>query len=366
MESVLAAQDTAIFNIADNDNGGNISITGGTIATKFAGNGSAIISISSNFQSFVQFSLSSRKNTFANEIVAFTVDDDLGTINGITPSATGYLDAAIARCRPIFSTLSKNPNGFGTGLSNTLDFGSNARFSTLLIQNGSLDELRTGKISASKVFFSSQTSVRISNTTASNFTFGFEESPNSGNNDFNDVVLEVNTVSKSTSAGAALQGQGEVLDLRSLTGQVSASFTVNREAAFDNFVGFYRVVDQNGGIDTNGDGTADILPDSIGYAQAAVSNRVTKIDLSVGNQQTATLSGQLAGGSIFAPFLIANGSVNQVLSGKKLDEVYFAYLGANSDKVDHIRFLGNNTFGFEDIQGGGDRDFNDIIVRVTI
>ncbi|KYC41668.1 hypothetical protein WA1_16630 [Scytonema hofmannii PCC 7110] len=339
-----------------------------TIAANFAANGSTIISTASNVQNLVQFSLSSQKNAFVNEIVAFTVDDDLGTINGIAPNATGYLDAAIARSRIIFSTLSNNPNGFDSELSSTLDFGPNARFSTFLIQNGSLDGLRAGQIPTSSVFFSNQTSVRVSNATASNFTFGFEDSPNSGNNDFNDVVVQVDLVNQGTSARTALQGQGqgEVLDLRSLTGQVNASFTVNREAAFDNFVGFYRVVDQNGGIDTNGDGTADILPGNTGYAQAAVSNRVTGIDLSVGNQQTATLSGQLASGSIFAPFLIANGSVSQVLSGQKLDEVYFAYLGANSDRVDHIRLLGNNTFGFEDLQGGGDRDFNDVIVRVTI
>lgn len=357
--AVLAAQDTASFNITDND-------TVGTIAPNFAANGSAIISIGSNLQSLVQFSLSSQKNTVVNEIVAFTVDDDLGNINGVAPNATGYLEAAIARSRTIFSTLSNNPNGFGGELSNILDFGSNARFSTLLIQNGSLDELRAGKISANSVFLSSQTSVRISSAAASNFTFGFEDSPNSGNNDFNDIVLEVKTVSQSASAGSALQGQSEVLDLRSLTGQISTSFTVNREAAFDNFVGFYQVVDQNGGIDTNGDGTVDILPGGTGYAQAAVNNRITGIDLSVKNQQTATLSGQFVGGSIFAPFLIANASVNEVVNGQKLDQVYFAYLGANSDQANHIRLLGNNTFGFEDLRGGGDKDFNDVIVRVTI
>lgn len=357
--AVLAAQDTASFNITDND-------TVGTIMPNFAANGSAIISIGSNLQSLVQFSLSSRKNTVVSEIVAFTVDDDLGNINGVAPNATGYLEAAIARSRTIFSTLSNNPNGFGGELSSILDFGSNARFSTLLIKNGSLDELRAGKISANSVFLSSQTSVRISSATASNFTFGFEDSPNSGNNDFNDIVLEVKTVSQSASAGSALQGQSEVLDLRSLTGQVNTSFTVNREAAFDNFVGFYRVVDQNGGIDTNGDGTVDILPGATGYTQAAISNRVTGIDLSVKNQQTATLSGQFVGGSIFAPFLIANASVNEVVNGQKLDQVYFAYLGANSDQADHIRLLGNNTFGFEDLRDGGDKDFNDLIVRVTI
>ncbi|MBG1271764.1 DUF4394 domain-containing protein [Nostoc sp. WHI] len=127
--AVLAAQDTAIFEITKNDNGGTISVSyngtvsvnnGGTIATNFAANGNAIVSIASNFQKLVQFSLSSRKNTVVNEIVAFTVDDDLGAINGIAPNATGYLEAAIARSRTIFSTLSNNPNGFGGGLSSIL------------------------------------------------------------------------------------------------------------------------------------------------------------------------------------------------------------------------------------------------------
>jgi len=46
--------------------------------------------------------------------------------------------------------------------------------------------------------------------------------------------------------------------------------------------------------------------------------------------------------------------------------VYFPFLGANSDGIDHIRLLGNNVFGFEDLPSGGDRDYNDIIVRVAI
>jgi hypothetical protein len=38
----------------------------------------------------------------------------------------------------------------------------------------------------------------------------------------------------------------------------------------------------------------------------------------------------------------------------------------NSDKVDHIRLLGNNLWGFEDLTGGGDRDYNDMIVKLNI
>ena len=42
-----------------------------------------------------------------------------------------------------------------------------------------------------------------------------------------------------------------------------------------------------------------------------------------------------------------------------------AYLGANTDKVDRIRFT-DNTYSFEDLFGGGDFDFNDLRFRVDI
>ena len=44
---------------------------------------------------------------------------------------------------------------------------------------------------------------------------------------------------------------------------------------------------------------------------------------------------------------------------------YFPYLGANPDAVDHVRLLGDNVFGFEDLLGGGDADFNDVVLQVN-
>jgi hypothetical protein len=337
-----------------------------TLSTNFAANGRAVTAIGGNSPSFVQFSLTRKENTSVNELVAFNVDDDLGSINGIAPGAPGYLEAARDRARVIFSTIANNPNGFGNGQSSILDFGANARFSTFLIQNGSLDGLRAGQVPNSSVIFSNQTSLRVTDAIATGATFSFEDNP-SNNSVFNDAVVRVNLVNQGAAVVSALQsqGQGELIDLRSLTGQVNATFTIYREAAFNNSVGFYRVVNRDGGIDTNGDGTADILPGTAGYTQAAINNRVASIDLRVGNQQTANITGQLTGGSIYVPFLIANGTVAEVVSGQKLNDVYLPFLGANADRVDHIRLLGNNTFGFEDLSGGGDRDFNDVIVQVN-
>jgi hypothetical protein len=50
----------------------------------------------------------------------------------------------------------------------------------------------------------------------------------------------------------------------------------------------------------------------------------------------------------------------------QVDQAYFAYIGANADKVDHIRLLGNNVFGFEDLAGGGDKDYNDVVLKVNL
>lgn len=36
-----------------------------------------------------------------------------------------------------------------------------------------------------------------------------------------------------------------------------------------------------------------------------------------------------------------------------------------SDRADHVRLLADNTFGFEDMRGGGDQDFDDIVIRAT-
>ncbi|MEH2379699.1 MAG: DUF4347 domain-containing protein [Nostoc sp.] len=160
---------------------------------------------------------------------------------------------------------------------------------------------------------------------------------------------------------------GEVIDLRTVTQLVTASFTVKREASYDSYVGFYQVADQNGGIDTNGDGKADILVGQPGYTQAAVHERVPGIDLTVNKQGTANYTGTFEPGSIFAPFIIVNGRPDAILDSDANNDpkVYFPFLGANSDKVDHIRLFGNNTFGFEDLPNGGDKDYNDVLVQVN-
>ena len=149
------------------------------------------------------------------------------------------------------------------------------------------------------------------------------------------------------------QQQGEAIDLRSFTGIVRAEFAIASLANYENNYGFYVVDDPLTG-EING-----MLPGEIDYAKNAV-------------QQALNLNEGLPGGGVIVPFLIANGTIEEFLtqnpdnfpSGNII--AYFPYLDANPDGIDRVRLLGDNTFGFEDLYGGGDRDYNDWVVQVTL
>lgn len=165
--------------------------------------------------------------------------------------------------------------------------------------------------------------------------------------------------------GSGLQQGGtqdELLDFRSASGKtVQAAFVeVSSESSANNTVGLYRVQDTVGTVqDATGN---SFKPGDMGYLQAALARAVAP-DQGVSFDKTGTADAQLAGGYIYSPFIVVNGTVDQAISGQA--QAYFNYLGANSDGFDHIKLLGANKFGFEDIAGGGDRDYNDLIFKVN-
>ncbi|PSR19523.1 bifunctional metallophosphatase/5'-nucleotidase [filamentous cyanobacterium CCP3] len=194
---------------------------------------------------------------------------------------------------------------------------------------------------------------------------GSSDSPNG-----NPLVVVANEVSGSTTVfdASGLVGLGEpepevpdvFLDLRDITGDVATTFAVNREAAFDNFVGFYRVTDTNGGIDINGNGTADLTPGQAGYTEAALAARAETVALTTSNLTESVFESDVAGGSLYAPFLIVNGTPD----GFNASRVYFAFGAANPDGAEHVRVV-DGAIGFEDQFGGGDNDFNDLVVTIS-
>ncbi|MEL6937190.1 MAG: DUF4114 domain-containing protein, partial [Cyanobacteria bacterium J06607_17] len=86
------------------------------------------------------------------------------------------------------------------------------------------------------------------------------------------------------------------------------------------------------------------------------------------NGQLESFTTEVKMGQLLASFIVVDGTLEQLADGTIMNDpdIYFTHMGANSDGVDHIRLLGDNTFGFEDLSGGGDLDYNDMVVKTTI
>jgi hypothetical protein len=152
------------------------------------------------------------------------------------------------------------------------------------------------------------------------------------------------------------QGLAPVLDLSAFTTAQSLSGTVaiGREADFNSVAGFYRSLDAAGTV-LAADAITRLRPGDNGYAAAALRtpNIVGQLgNLSVADNQSASRSfSGITGGTFLAPFAQVNGNT------------FFAFGGANTtDGLSHFRSLGNNLFGLEDMVGGGDKDYDDLVI----
>jgi hypothetical protein len=333
----------------------------------------------------LQVSLSASRTTKVNEIGFVVVQDNNGALTNaagtvVQPGSATYLAEVLRQSRVLVSSLSQTgaPTGVNPAqLGRTLEISAGQRVLFFLVENGTIDgalnQVRNNQTPTNVKLGSATSTLRFSQQVTNNtFTLSFEDGTDG---DFDDAVLSVAPKTTAVPRAAALQGleQGEALDLRGLTSQV-ATFTVNREALFNNFVGFYRVDNPTGQIGT----LAPTAANRNAYVAAALANRVPGLNgLSAPNGGTATAQAVLAGGAILAPFIITNvgtSTFDQAIA--RLTDtnttndpgIFFPYLGVNPGNADHVRLLGDNTFGFEDInptQGASDLDYNDIIVRAS-
>ena len=68
--------------------------------------------------------------------------------------------------------------------------------------------------------------------------------------------------------------------------------------------------------------------------------------------------------------LIADGDISEFLAENPTNDpsgsihAFFSFTGSNPDGLSHVRRLGQNLWGFEDLFGGGDTDFNDMVLQV--
>jgi hypothetical protein len=169
--------------------------------------------------------------------------------------------------------------------------------------------------------------------------------------------------------GTKSQGlaEGRMIDLTDYPGKsLKVDTTTQGDAVYNNNIGFYAIEDTSGMIKLANGST--LKPGDANYAIEAIKSAVLqagKID--------SKLNQDITGGKIYAPVVVAQGSLADFVSknptnggdGKTI-HAYFNYLGANPDKFDHFKLIGNNTFAVEDLYGGGDQDFNDLIVNMNI
>jgi hypothetical protein len=118
-------------------------------------------------------------------------------------------------------------------------------------------------------------------------------------------------------------------------------------------VSFYKVDDFSGKI-------GNLNPGDAGYAAAAAAH-------AYGLQSGGSLL-LGPGYGFFEKTAITNVNAGDLiamtLTNRSTGDVWYAFTQANSDGRGHIVNYGHNTWGWEDTRGGGDHDFNDLVVQL--
>jgi len=355
---------------------------------------------SNNFNSLL-FNLDSNTQNLS-EVGVFAVNNDSGSIttaNGTTllPGQPGYVEAALSQAQILYGfdptslrSSSYNPTSQYTPTSNYLGF--------YYISNSTsgqvLSTLNPNQATANNVFF--------------NFSAGNSDGLNhlqitsTGTNQFQ--LAWNGTGSTSQTLLTATPGSGGQPTVEPIIKVTSGTFTTSivatSDALFNDFVGFYPVLNSSGQITYNG---KTLNPGDPGYAAAAVAEIISgltfnkntgSVDTNIApvfnsadqpwqSSQTVGFTQGASGSAsgLFAPVLIANGTPSQFESqnpnnnppsGLDTSSVganplaYFAYVSANpsGDTIDHIRSL-PGTLAFKDYYQGGDLDYNDIVLHFS-
>lgn len=140
-----------------------------------------------------------REASYNNELGLFIVDDSKGTINGISPSEPGYIDAAFSNPTIIFPSGS---NAYTPDV--TIEFETGDYLSFFIIQNNSLANFLANNpdndvAKSPRAFFSLDILnpdsvdhfVGFQSISGINTQFGFEDMTNGGDNDFDDIVYNI-------------------------------------------------------------------------------------------------------------------------------------------------------------------------------
>jgi hypothetical protein len=316
--------------------------------------------------------ISQKPGNKVNEIGIFELN--VNPLGAPAPGVASYLKAVTNSARSIFSTL--GGNFFESSSKREVFLEANKTYGFFQVQDGSIADLKqqlANDQTPTNVLLpipgaNGIIPIQLTGNSKDPGTDFFGEYKLSVNKD--ELVLNItdlNVVTPTVVIGAKSQGlaEGRTIDLTGFTGTLKADIETKSSAAYTNNIGFYVVEDSIGTIKL-ADGKT-LKPSDIGYAAEAIKSAILqagKTDSKIGQD--------LAGGKIYAPVVVAQGSFNDFIAGNPANigglgiNAYFNYVSANSDKKDHFRLLGNNTFGVEDQYGGGDRDFNDLVVNLNV
>lgn len=294
------------------------------------------------------------------EMGLIPIDDATGKIGSLQPGDVGYLEAALARKQSIFNQApgsdpqALTSNQAKQALSNP----------QLLVQS---EFEAVGSFVTQQLMGNQHYALYLTQNGQTQFSAG---NPQFQANQDGRGLTQVNWGDSRFEIGTPL-----LVTPGSPGQQLQATFELARGGAYDNTLALYKVDNLTGELDLNRDGVMDLKPGDAGYSQAAlerVQNSQTglvlpRVEQIFSNRSTTVM---LDGGALYGMVLIPNASVAELLainpgnSANKLSYGFFSFGEVNPDGNSHVRRLGQDLWGFEDLLGGGDRDFNDMILKV--
>ena len=173
-----------------------------------------------------------------------------------------------------------------------------------------------------------------------------------------ETTLKPGTVLEAKIAELQLRDNLPLLDLQdfSTNQELKATIGLERSASDRLSLGFYQVEDIEGSVIDQVSGNK-LKPGDIGYASAALTqdNLVASLQgLQTEDGVSLSRIENVSGGSIFAPYVLTEAG-----------NTYWVWNEANTDKSEHIRMDGLNTFLIEDQEAPNDSDFNDMILTIN-
>jgi hypothetical protein len=296
-----------------------------------------------------------REAEYNNEVGVFVVDE-LGRVDGIAPDNNGFAKAALnSSSRQILFN-----SGNSAGNWRELIFAGGSYLAFYIIQNDTSANWLANNSgnTVGQAFFSLQGAnpdgfdhTQSTHLGQGIWRINWEDFTGGGDRDFNDVVFNVGQ------PGILLPGQEK--QMVPLTVDV-----VSKEATYQNEMGYFLVDTPDGKI-------GDLLPGDEGYTDAVLASDRHQTILTAG-ETAPTQTVNLPSGKYLGWYLVANGTTADVIQARQNNtqtapNIFFSYSAANKDGLSHLHAQADShTWAWEDIWGGGDRDFNDLVFRFNL